>query len=83
MIYIINKGNKKIFNILKLQKYDSYKRYIFSPYIIKIWKENNLLLRNLLTQESIMLKNSNEEDEKFLITHWFKIEQESNPYDLF
>ena len=83
MIYIINKGNKKIFNILKLQKYDSYKKYIFSPYIIKIWKENNLLLRNLLTQESIMLKNSNEEDEKFLITHWFKIEQELNPYDLF
>ena len=83
MFYIINEGNKKIFNILGLQKYDLNKKYIFSPYIIKLWEKNNLLIRNLLTQESIMLKDINERDEKFLINHWFKIEQELNPYSLF
>lgn len=82
MIYSFVEANQKIFDILGYQKYDKNIKYVYSPYLIKLWKENNYLIKNLLTQECIMLKDLNR-DEEHLVKRWFKIPEGYNPYLLF
>lgn len=82
MILSFVDADKRIIDILKKQIYNKNIQYIYSPYVIKLWKENNYLLKNLLTKECIMLKDLSS-DEKILVEKWFKIPKNLDPYLLF
>jgi len=77
------KFKDEIYNTIGLQKYDSDKMYKISPYLIIEKIDENILMYNLLTYEMLQLTNEDLEiNKKFLIKHWFFIDENVEPYSM-
>ena len=84
MITVIKPKIKEIEKVLVKQKYDLNKKYIDSPYLIKIEDYNDLIIENILTGEIIGQSLPLEKkDDIYLIENWFKILPEQKPYELY
>lgn len=84
MIYILQQPNDDIMSFLKKQDNNICKKYIESPYLIKIYHHGYKIIYNLLTNEKISCSIPLEEkDLTFLIEKWYLLDKDINPYFLY
>lgn len=83
LITILKPKNKQIKNFLIKQKIQN-KKYIDSPYLIKIEDFNEEIIENVLTGEVISQSLPfKKEDDIYLIENWYKIPEKFNIYLFF
>ena len=84
MILILQQKNTKIQNFLGKQEYKKNQEYIESPYLVKVYDCNDLIIENILTGEIIVQSLPIDIiDKQFLVEHWFEIPKNFNIYNIY